>query len=395
MPTRSHRQPKYRHFKPKNLAVVRIQGHDHYLGAYDSPESHEKYHRLLAEFHANGTVAPTAAAKHGDDISIHELVLSFYRHAASYYRRDDGTPTGELDNLKLAVRPLTALYGNSLAREFGPLAFKAVRKAMVDSGLGRRTVNQRAARIIRVFRYGVENELIPASVHHALKAVEGLKRGRSGAKESKAVRPVPQGHVEATLPFVSRQVRAMIELQSLTGMRSGEVTIMKGIDVDTAGTVWMYTPRYHKTQYRDKERRIPLGPRAIEVLRPWLRCNLGEYLFQPHEAQAERWREQRQNRKTPMTPSQRARTRKANPKKTPSDHYDTRAYFHAIDRACKKAGVPHWHPHQLRHTFATYVRNNHGLDVARIILGHTSAATTATYALADESKAVDVMAEIG
>ena len=46
--------PRYRHDKPKNLAVVRIEGHDHDLGRYDSSESHEKYHRLLAEWHVTG-----------------------------------------------------------------------------------------------------------------------------------------------------------------------------------------------------------------------------------------------------------------------------------------------------------------------------------------------------
>ena len=44
------REPKYRHYKPKNLAVVRIAGCDHYLGKRGSPESHERYDRLIAEW---------------------------------------------------------------------------------------------------------------------------------------------------------------------------------------------------------------------------------------------------------------------------------------------------------------------------------------------------------
>ena len=54
MLNRTPRLPKYRHFKPKNLAVVRIDDRDHYLGKYDSPESHERYHRLVAEWLAAG-----------------------------------------------------------------------------------------------------------------------------------------------------------------------------------------------------------------------------------------------------------------------------------------------------------------------------------------------------
>ena len=53
--------PKYRHYKPKDLAVVRIDGRDYYLGKFGSPESHEKYHRLLAEWRARGKLTPPAA----------------------------------------------------------------------------------------------------------------------------------------------------------------------------------------------------------------------------------------------------------------------------------------------------------------------------------------------
>src|SRR5271167_2459193 len=48
--------PKYRHYKPKNLGVVRIDGRAHSLGKFGSPESYEKYHRLLAERYARGPV---------------------------------------------------------------------------------------------------------------------------------------------------------------------------------------------------------------------------------------------------------------------------------------------------------------------------------------------------
>ena len=48
------RLPKYRHYKPNDLAVVRLDGKDHYLGKYDSEESREKYRRLVAEWFATG-----------------------------------------------------------------------------------------------------------------------------------------------------------------------------------------------------------------------------------------------------------------------------------------------------------------------------------------------------
>ena len=68
------------------------------------------------------------------------------------------------------------------------------------------------------------------------------------------------------------------------------------------------------------------------------------YLFQPREAIEVYRAELRRNRKTPMTPSQAARTRKRVPKKSPGDRYNTDSYRRAIAYGCKRAGVPRWPP---------------------------------------------------
>jgi hypothetical protein len=57
MPAKTHRIPTYRHFKPKDLALVRIDGQDHYVGKYDNSESHERYRRLIAGWLASGASA--------------------------------------------------------------------------------------------------------------------------------------------------------------------------------------------------------------------------------------------------------------------------------------------------------------------------------------------------
>ena len=114
----------------------------------------------------------------------------------------------------------------------------------------------------RVFGWGVENELIPPSVHHGLKAVSSLKKGRSEARESEPVKPVLESFVEAVQPFVSRQVWAMIQLQRLTGMRPGEVCRIRTIDLDTSGKVWSYLPESHKSEHHGRSRVIIFnGPR--------------------------------------------------------------------------------------------------------------------------------------
>src|SRR5262249_51489950 len=152
---------------------------------------------------------------------------------------------------------------------------KAVRAEFVKADLCRGECNKRTRHVVRAFKWGVGNELVPPHVLQALKAVDGLKAGRSAARESKRVEPVPDDFVDAVLPHLSKQVAAMVVLQRLTAMRSGEVTTMKTGEIETSGKVWMYRPATHKTAHHGRQRVIPLGPLAQAILRLWLRPALG------------------------------------------------------------------------------------------------------------------------
>jgi integrase len=71
------------------------------------------------------------------------------------------------------------------------------------------------------------------------------------------------------------------------------------------------------------------------------------------------------------------------------------SYAHAIAKACKRAGVPHWHPNQLRHSHATMVRRQFGLEAAGAALGHSRMSVTEVYAERDADLARRVAAAIG
>ncbi len=167
--------------------------------------------------------------------------------------------------------------------------------------------------MVRMFKWAVGEELLPASVHQALKAVEGLRKGRGDVRESKPVKPVPDAYVEAIRTHVSRQVWTMIELQRLTGMRPGEVCMIRTMDLNMSGQIWEYTPASHKTEHHGKSRTIFIGPQAQAILRPWFRAELEANLFQPREAEAERRIRQRQLRKTKVQPSQQDRRKAQSP----------------------------------------------------------------------------------
>ena len=385
-------------------AVVRLCGKDHYVGPFGSAEAQARYDALIAEWLSRGRVLAPADA---GELSVNELVLAYWRqHVGPHYRKN-GKPTSEVSCIGGALRFLKESYGLTAVSEFGPLRLKAVREKMIAAKITRRVVNGYVQRVRACFRWGVENELVPSSVFHGLQAVVGLKAGRSEARETDPVKPVPDAFVDAVLPFVRPQVKAMIELQRLTGMRPGEVCQLRTCDIDVTGKVWIYRPQAHKTEHHGKAREIYLGPRAQAILRPWLKPDLQAYLFSPAEARATHAEQRRQERKTPLWPSHvrhQQQKRKATPKRPPKDHYSTVTYRQAIEYGLMRANekiddedqkIPGWHPNQLRHNAATVLRKEYGIELARIVLGHSTAFTTEIYAEADRDQALAVVAKIG
>ncbi len=79
----SLRVPQYRHQKSRDLAVVRINGKDFYLGKYNSPESHAQYKRLIGEWLARGQ-EPELAPE--EPKSVAEIMVAYLKHAHGYYR---------------------------------------------------------------------------------------------------------------------------------------------------------------------------------------------------------------------------------------------------------------------------------------------------------------------
>ena len=141
---------------------------------------------------------------------------------------------------------------------------------MVDCGLSRGVVNTRIGQIKRMFKWAVAEELIPPSVYHGLQAVSGLTFGRTAARETEPIRPVPDLYVAVALPFLSPHVAAMVKIQRLTGMRAGELVVMRPCDIDTSGDIWIYEPFDHKNRWRGHRKQIPLGPEAQRLLQPFL-----------------------------------------------------------------------------------------------------------------------------
>jgi integrase len=400
------RIPAYRHHKPTGQSVVTLDGRDYYLGPWNSKPSRQEYDRLVGEWIANGRRLPLSAT----DRTVAEVIAAYWRFAQTYYRKN-GRPTGTCQGIRVALRILRQSYGHTCAAEFGPRGLKALQQKMIELGQSRRYINDNIDRIRRLFKWAVSEELMPPAVHQALRTVPGLRKGRTEARETAPICPVDDTVVEATLLHLPAVVADMVRFQRLTGARPGEVCLIRPCDIDMSGEVWSYIPESHKTEHHSRARIIFLGPKAQDVLRPYMLREKSAYCFVPAESERKRNAERQEHRRSPLTPSQAKRRPKSNRQRAPGSRYTTNSYRRAIYRGCAAAFSPpddlpesefrqwlnehQWHPNRLRHSAATAIRKRFGLEAAQVTLGHASADVSQIYAERDFAKAAAVMKEVG
>jgi integrase len=337
-------------------------------------------------------------------MTVAEVCVLFMDHAKTYYRLADGRLSSSYDGMLQAVNALRP-FGKLPASAFGPRCLRQVMERLVDgptkSGKPRprKSVNRVLKRIRGLFKWAASMELVPASSWHGLLTVEPLRRGRTTAPELPPVRAVSDEVVEATLPHLPPVIADLVRFIRYAGCRPGEACGIRPCDIEQTGPVWTWTLASHKTAWRDHERVVMLGPRAQAVLRPYL-DRLAKtpdgYCFSPRDSEEQRNQERRQNRQSPMTPSQQARKRSASPKRPPRDRYEDAALNRCIRRACEKAGIPRWTPLQLRHAAGTEARQaGGGLDAAQVRLGHKNANITQVYAEVSREKAAELALKLG
>jgi integrase len=392
-PSGNSRPPKYLRQKRKgrpDRAYCRIEGKRIYLGDYGSKESRHQYAKVL------GGCGFSAPPEPSTDPTTSELILAYIEYAEQYYRKRDGTTSNEYDHYVKVLGILRGKFGALPARKLGPKKLKAVRQELIDDGLSRGHVNKQTGRIVRMFKWAVAEEMVPPATYQALAAVEGLKRGRSDARETEPIRPVDTKVVDATMDKLPEVIADMVRVQLLTAMRPGELVAMRPQDINRSDDIWLYTPPYHKTDYRGHRRTIAVGQRAQAVLLRYLARAADTCCFQPRDSEAKRLAAQEANRKTPLScGNRRGSNRKAKPKKQPGEQYSVDSYRSAIQRAAKRAKVESWAPHRLRHTRATEIRRDYGLDAAQAVLGHRGVKVTEVYAELEMAKAKEVARRIG
>src|SRR5262249_14097817 len=132
-------------------------------------------------------------------------------------------PSTHIYRVKKAISWLTGLYGRERISRFGPVALQALRKRLIDSNVARSTINSLVGCVVRIFKWGAANEMVSGDQYHALAAVESLRAGRSDARETAPVLPVPEDDLKKVRAKVWPMIRDLLDLQLLSAARPGEL----------------------------------------------------------------------------------------------------------------------------------------------------------------------------
>ncbi len=391
-------------------SIVTLDGQDFYLGLHDSPESIARYAALIAVYQNHGLRLPDGFEIESLDPQVAILLgggspvavnpqkaepgETEIRVITAGYREFAKTKFAEShqehDRAKQICDALDEHYGDWQVKDFGPLALQEQRARWVKSGCSRGYCNRLTAFVCRIFKWAAAQELADERAYNRLKMVDALREGETEAPETDDVQPVPINHVRRTAAELSPVLKAMLRIHISTGMRPSELCRIRPMDIDRDGAEWIYRPAKHKTKKKGKRRAIPIVGDARDALTDYLNRPADLPCFSPKESMAWHRAKLTANRQTPKSCGNRVGSnRKARPKKQPGDEFTPTSYRQSIQRAAKRAGVPKWHPYQLRHTAGTLVREALGVEAAQALLGHSKAQMTEHYAKLSERAAVE------
>ncbi|MDR1269041.1 MAG: hypothetical protein LBK82_05920 [Planctomycetaceae bacterium] len=323
-------------------AFVRINGKRIYLGKYGSPEAAQNYARYIAEW----SMLPTTIVPTGK-CTVDTLTVAFLDHSEKNCYKPDYC------NRKIALQILLSLYSGYAVEQFSLKCLKTVQEQFVKQKdkhgkpYSRQYCNKLTNIIKTAFRWGVMQELVPASVADALRYVPVLRKGKTVAPETIPRLDVPDNVVQATLPHLLPTVAAMIQVQRMACMRPNEVCRMQVGDIDRSGEIWMYCPQKHKNTWRGHNKIVTLGLPEQELIASRLVGKSPEQaVFSPKDEVKEKKTRKR---------------KRSQIERTPKEFYTTDSYGKVIKESIIKANrtlpedekIPHWTPYQLRHASVT------------------------------------------
>ena len=214
---------------PRGYGYAKFNGVKLNFGPFDDPRSHAEFASVKNAWLENGRRLPSERPEDTPPLGVGQVAERYLAHLRE--RHDEAWRKNNEPRHLLALRPLRAPFEQFPAREFSPKRLKEVRRRMIDSGtLCRKEINERIRTIQRMFRWAVSEELVPTGIRHGLEAVDALRAGEFGVRESRTRESIDAEAVQATLPYLGRQVSAIVQLLLRTGARPSEILNLRPMD---------------------------------------------------------------------------------------------------------------------------------------------------------------------
>ncbi len=307
--------------------------------------------------------------------TVREIVEQFLKANTNRWKNNPEEKQSTADRYRFVTnRYLLPIYGDWNADKFRRTQLRGIRDRMIEEGnlckrgqkKAQTTINTQIKIIFLIFEWAANKDWITDDTLISLAHLRPLRIGDDGVLAPRKIVSVPEQDVMSVVKIMKEPLGDMVQTHWLTGMRSSEVCHLRKCDIVIEDNgLWRYQPYTHKTETKGKERVIFLGPKCQAILQKY--CDEStdeEFLFSPTKTMEYIYK----NAKTRIPMNRKFK-----------DHYIASAYYYAVRSAVIKAGVPYWHPHQLRHSFATIVTNQYGAESAKESLGHSTIKTTEIY----------------
>lgn len=359
--------PTLKRNKKRNSFYISFHGKKIYMGARLADAKKNLIHFIDENCKKESNVVDSRKTK--NHVTITDLVLAVLQE--KYF------PESTMFRARIAFEKLNDNFGSDDVETFGPVALKRIREEWIQEGKARSYIQDLEKVIKRLFRFGVENELVSETVAAKLMYVKPIREGE--ARDNPPREDVKDAEILKTLPYLLPTVRDMVVLQRISGMRPSELFRMtKEQFLKMEGDVWIYAPFKFKTKIHSKSRIIGFGAYEIGILKKYMDIRKpDEPFFSPQDT----WKE---------------RARRLGVKESRNrnigNSYNRYSYNENIHRTIeranaemKAAGRPEsdliepWTPYQLRHAAATFLSLLMDENAAATALGHSSTKTTRIY----------------
>ena len=185
--------PAYVHHRASGQARVRIDGKDHYLGPYGSPESHICYDELIADLLER---RKSDAGKANGSTKLNAVLAAWWTECKLRYAHNGKGRHGNAVCWRPTIRMLREALGNESPKTLTPKRLRIlIEDTAKEKDWSLRYSRDVLSRVKAIYKWAAAEELIDLLTYQQLEVVT-IRRGR----ETEPLGPVSDELVEKTLP---------------------------------------------------------------------------------------------------------------------------------------------------------------------------------------------------